>query len=162
MNLNLVQFKKLWSFSVGWLGVFCFFVFFFLLYLEESDYWSRTSSLRQQLAQSPALTLNKLYPISVSWWKMVISWIILKRKPQARSRALRRQRKAALLEVFWVFFLVFIYFVLSLLAALEEAAKRFQELKAQRESREALETEKNSRKPPPYKHIKVSLCPWKH
>lgn len=41
-------------------------------------------------------------------------------------------------------------------AALEEAAKRFQELKAQRESKEALEIERNSRKPPPYKHIKVS------
>ncbi|XP_035234563.1 histone-lysine N-methyltransferase NSD3-like isoform X1 [Anguilla anguilla] len=38
--------------------------------------------------------------------------------------------------------------------ALEEAAKRFQELKAQRESREALEQERNSRKPPPYKFIK--------
>uniref|UniRef100_A0A7M4DYU9 Histone-lysine N-methyltransferase NSD3 n=1 Tax=Crocodylus porosus TaxID=8502 RepID=A0A7M4DYU9_CROPO len=38
--------------------------------------------------------------------------------------------------------------------ALEEAAKRFQELKAQRESKEALENERNSRKPPPYKHIK--------
>ncbi|KAG8141296.1 hypothetical protein E2320_006929 [Naja naja] len=36
----------------------------------------------------------------------------------------------------------------------EEAAKRFQELKAQRESKEALEIERNSRKPPPYKHIK--------
>ncbi|MGH0131931.1 UNVERIFIED_CONTAM: hypothetical protein FKN15_057353 [Acipenser sinensis] len=40
--------------------------------------------------------------------------------------------------------------------ALEEAAKRFQELKAQRESKEALEMERNSRKPPPYKVIKVS------
>ncbi|XP_051025804.1 histone-lysine N-methyltransferase NSD3 isoform X2 [Acomys russatus] len=40
--------------------------------------------------------------------------------------------------------------------ALEEAAKRFQELKAQRESKEALEMEKTSRKPPPYKHIKVN------
>ncbi|XP_048846021.1 histone-lysine N-methyltransferase NSD3-like isoform X1 [Brienomyrus brachyistius] len=38
--------------------------------------------------------------------------------------------------------------------ALEEAAKRFQELKAQRESREALEQERNSRRPPPYKFIK--------
>ncbi|KAM9547841.1 histone-lysine N-methyltransferase NSD3-like isoform 1-T1 [Salvelinus alpinus] len=38
--------------------------------------------------------------------------------------------------------------------ALEEAARRFQELKAQRESREALEQERNSRKPPPYKYIK--------
>uniref|UniRef100_A0A8C8DRT5 Histone-lysine N-methyltransferase NSD3 n=1 Tax=Oryzias sinensis TaxID=183150 RepID=A0A8C8DRT5_9TELE len=38
--------------------------------------------------------------------------------------------------------------------ALEEAARRFQELKAQRESREALEQERNSRKPPPYKVIK--------
>ncbi|MEQ2224021.1 hypothetical protein ILYODFUR_003106 [Ilyodon furcidens] len=38
--------------------------------------------------------------------------------------------------------------------ALEEAARRFQELKAQRESREALEHERNSRKPPPYKIIK--------
>ncbi|XP_072243708.1 histone-lysine N-methyltransferase NSD3 isoform X3 [Leuresthes tenuis] len=38
--------------------------------------------------------------------------------------------------------------------ALEEAARRFQELKAQRESREALEQERNSRKPPPYKSIK--------
>ncbi|XP_045444827.1 histone-lysine N-methyltransferase NSD3 isoform X4 [Pipistrellus kuhlii] len=40
--------------------------------------------------------------------------------------------------------------------ALEEAAKRFQELKAQRESKEALEIEKNSKKPPPYKHIKAN------
>ncbi|XP_035867486.1 histone-lysine N-methyltransferase NSD3 isoform X9 [Phyllostomus discolor] len=40
--------------------------------------------------------------------------------------------------------------------ALEEAAKRFQELKAQRESKEAIEVEKNSRKPPPYKHIKAN------
>uniref|UniRef100_A0A6Q2Z9J0 Histone-lysine N-methyltransferase NSD3 n=1 Tax=Esox lucius TaxID=8010 RepID=A0A6Q2Z9J0_ESOLU len=38
--------------------------------------------------------------------------------------------------------------------ALEEAARRFHELKAQRESREALEQERNSRKPPPYKFIK--------
>ncbi|KAM8974282.1 histone-lysine N-methyltransferase NSD3 isoform 2-T2 [Pelodytes ibericus] len=38
--------------------------------------------------------------------------------------------------------------------ALEEAAKRFHELKAQRESKEVLEIERNSRKPPPYKHIK--------
>jgi histone-lysine N-methyltransferase NSD3 len=45
------------------------------------------------------------------------------------------------------------------LSALEEAAKRFQELKAQKESKEALEIEKNSRKPPPYKHIKVRLHP---
>ncbi|XP_039625171.1 histone-lysine N-methyltransferase NSD3 isoform X2 [Polypterus senegalus] len=40
--------------------------------------------------------------------------------------------------------------------ALEEAAKRFQELKAQRESKEALEMERNSRKPPPYKFIKFN------
>ncbi|XP_028268943.1 histone-lysine N-methyltransferase NSD3 isoform X5 [Parambassis ranga] len=39
---------------------------------------------------------------------------------------------------------------------LEEAARRFQELKAQRESREALEQERNSRKPPPYKFIKTN------
>ncbi|KAL4609557.1 histone-lysine N-methyltransferase NSD3-like [Arapaima gigas] len=38
--------------------------------------------------------------------------------------------------------------------ALEEAARRFQELKAQRENKEALEQERNSRKPPPYKFIK--------
>ncbi|TRY57703.1 hypothetical protein DNTS_025920 [Danionella cerebrum] len=38
--------------------------------------------------------------------------------------------------------------------ALEEAAKRFQELKAQRETKEALEQERSSRKPPPYKLIK--------
>uniref|UniRef100_A0A1A8FDW8 Histone-lysine N-methyltransferase NSD3 n=2 Tax=Nothobranchius korthausae TaxID=1143690 RepID=A0A1A8FDW8_9TELE len=40
--------------------------------------------------------------------------------------------------------------------ALEEAARRFQDLKAQRESREALEQERNSRKPPPYKLIKAN------
>lgn len=39
--------------------------------------------------------------------------------------------------------------------ALEEAGKRFQELKAQRETKEALEQERNSRRPPPYKLIKV-------
>ncbi|XP_056103865.1 histone-lysine N-methyltransferase NSD3 isoform X2 [Rhinichthys klamathensis goyatoka] len=38
--------------------------------------------------------------------------------------------------------------------ALEEAGKRFQELKAQRETKEALEQERNSRRPPPYKLIK--------
>ena len=58
----------------------------------------------------------------------------------------------------YLFFGIYIL-CLVLLAALEEAAKRFQELKAQRESKEALEIEKNSRKPPPYKHIKVSLYP---
>ncbi|XP_064421578.1 histone-lysine N-methyltransferase NSD3 isoform X3 [Latimeria chalumnae] len=40
--------------------------------------------------------------------------------------------------------------------ALDEAAKRFQELKAQRESKEALENERNSRKPIPYKHIRTN------
>ncbi|KAG9263388.1 histone-lysine N-methyltransferase NSD3 [Astyanax mexicanus] len=40
--------------------------------------------------------------------------------------------------------------------ALEEAAKRFQELKAQRETKEALEQERNSRRPPPYKLIKAN------
>ncbi|XP_036384462.1 histone-lysine N-methyltransferase NSD3-like isoform X1 [Megalops cyprinoides] len=38
--------------------------------------------------------------------------------------------------------------------ALEEAARRFLELKAQRENKEALEQERQSRKPPPYKFIK--------
>ncbi|XP_076140069.1 histone-lysine N-methyltransferase NSD3 isoform X2 [Alosa pseudoharengus] len=38
--------------------------------------------------------------------------------------------------------------------ALEEAARRFQELRAQRETKEALEQERNSRRPPPYKLIK--------
>lgn len=67
--------------------------------------------------------------------------------------------KATLLVVF-VYLVWDVYMLcLVLLAALEEAAKRFQELKAQRESKEALEIEKNSRKPPPYKHIKVSLHP---
>ncbi|MEE6527691.1 hypothetical protein FKM82_029253, partial [Ascaphus truei] len=42
----------------------------------------------------------------------------------------------------------------SFYPALEEAAKRFQELKAQRECKEAQEIERSSRKPPPYKHIK--------
>ncbi|XP_076875957.1 histone-lysine N-methyltransferase NSD3 isoform X3 [Brachyhypopomus gauderio] len=40
--------------------------------------------------------------------------------------------------------------------ALEEAARRFQELKAQRETKEALEQERSSRRPPPYKLIKVN------
>ncbi|XP_063065935.1 histone-lysine N-methyltransferase NSD3 isoform X3 [Engraulis encrasicolus] len=40
--------------------------------------------------------------------------------------------------------------------ALEEAARRFQELKAQRETKEALEQERNSRRPPPYKPIKFN------
>lgn len=78
--------------------------------------------------------------------------------PQARFRALGRQCKTVFLTVFVCFFGIYIL-CLVFLAALEEAAKRFQELKAQRESREALEIEKNSRKPPPYKHIKVSPCP---
>lgn len=52
-----------------------------------------------------------------------------------------------------------IFWVAIHLLALEEAARRFQELKAQRESREALKQDRNSRKPPPYKFIKVSR--WK-
>ncbi|XP_035391480.1 histone-lysine N-methyltransferase NSD3 isoform X3 [Electrophorus electricus] len=40
--------------------------------------------------------------------------------------------------------------------ALEEAARRFQELKAQRETKEALEQERSTRRPPPYKLIKVN------
>ncbi|XP_068130719.1 histone-lysine N-methyltransferase NSD3 isoform X4 [Hyperolius riggenbachi] len=40
--------------------------------------------------------------------------------------------------------------------ALEESAKRFHELKAQRESKKALEVERNSGKPPAYKHIKAN------
>ncbi|XP_067838945.1 histone-lysine N-methyltransferase NSD2 isoform X1 [Heptranchias perlo] len=40
--------------------------------------------------------------------------------------------------------------------ALQEAAERFQDLKAQRETREAQENERNGRKPPPYRHIRVN------
>ncbi|XP_078285208.1 histone-lysine N-methyltransferase NSD3 isoform X4 [Rhinoraja longicauda] len=40
--------------------------------------------------------------------------------------------------------------------ALEEAAKRFQELKALKESKEALENERNDRKPPAYRFIKAN------
>lgn len=42
-----------------------------------------------------------------------------------------------------------------------EAAERFEELKAQKEMRQLQEEKKNDKKPPPYKHIKVSphlLC----
>ncbi|XP_072517502.1 histone-lysine N-methyltransferase, H3 lysine-36 specific isoform X2 [Salminus brasiliensis] len=40
--------------------------------------------------------------------------------------------------------------------ALEEAAKRFQELQAEKELRQLQEDRKNDKKPPPYKHIKVN------
>ncbi|XP_055518087.1 histone-lysine N-methyltransferase NSD3 isoform X2 [Leucoraja erinacea] len=40
--------------------------------------------------------------------------------------------------------------------ALEEAAKRFQELKALKECKEALENERNERKPPAYRFIKAN------
>ncbi|XP_072923856.1 uncharacterized protein nsd1a isoform X2 [Hemitrygon akajei] len=40
--------------------------------------------------------------------------------------------------------------------ALQEAAERFEELKAQRETRQAQEDKRNEKKPPPYKHIKVN------
>uniref|UniRef100_A0A4W3GW55 Histone-lysine N-methyltransferase NSD2 n=1 Tax=Callorhinchus milii TaxID=7868 RepID=A0A4W3GW55_CALMI len=40
--------------------------------------------------------------------------------------------------------------------ALQEAGDRFQDLKAQRETREAQENERNGRKPPPYKPIKIN------
>lgn len=43
------------------------------------------------------------------------------------------------------------YFIDSL--ALQEAEARFREIKLQREARE---TQENERKPPPYKHIKVT------
>lgn len=44
----------------------------------------------------------------------------------------------------------------SLSSALEEAAVRFRELQAEKELRQLQEDRKNDRKPPPYKHIKVS------
>uniref|UniRef100_A0A4W3H832 Histone-lysine N-methyltransferase, H3 lysine-36 specific n=1 Tax=Callorhinchus milii TaxID=7868 RepID=A0A4W3H832_CALMI len=40
--------------------------------------------------------------------------------------------------------------------ALQEAAERFEELKAQKETRQAQEEKRNEKKPPPYKHIKVN------
>uniref|UniRef100_UPI00358EDF5A histone-lysine N-methyltransferase NSD2 isoform X2 n=1 Tax=Myxine glutinosa TaxID=7769 RepID=UPI00358EDF5A len=40
--------------------------------------------------------------------------------------------------------------------ALQEAANRFQELKMQQALRDAMENEKNQRKPHPYKHIKIN------
>ncbi|XP_078267758.1 uncharacterized protein LOC144600162 isoform X2 [Rhinoraja longicauda] len=40
--------------------------------------------------------------------------------------------------------------------ALQEAAERFEELKAQRETKQAQEDRRNEKKPPPYKHIKVN------
>lgn len=43
--------------------------------------------------------------------------------------------------------------------ALEEAAVRFRELQAEKELRQLQEDRKNDRKPPPYKHIKVSMRP---
>lgn len=40
--------------------------------------------------------------------------------------------------------------------ALAEAAERFKELQTEREMRQLQEDRKNDKKPPPYKHIKVS------
>lgn len=40
--------------------------------------------------------------------------------------------------------------------ALTEAAERFKELQAEREMRQLQEDRKNDKKPPPYRHIKVS------
>ncbi|XP_067899431.1 histone-lysine N-methyltransferase NSD2-like [Heterodontus francisci] len=40
--------------------------------------------------------------------------------------------------------------------ALQEAAERFEELKTQRETRQAQEDKRNEKKPPPYKHIKAN------
>lgn len=61
--------------------------------------------------------------------------------------------EAFLLAVF--IFNLFLFF--ANISALEEAAERFQDLKAQRETREAQENERNGRKPPPYKHIRVGI-----
>lgn len=40
--------------------------------------------------------------------------------------------------------------------ALDEAAGRFRELQAEKELRQLQEDRRNDKKPPPYKHIKVS------
>lgn len=45
---------------------------------------------------------------------------------------------------------------LPLFKALTEAAGRFKELQAEREMRQLQEDRKNDKKPPPYRHIKVS------
>lgn len=47
---------------------------------------------------------------------------------------------------------------LPLFKALTEAAERFKELQAEREMRQLQEDRKNDKKPPPYRHIKVSSC----
>lgn len=78
---------------------------------------------------------------------------------QERYFLLRRFFPSSVLNFYKVYFFKVAHFHESwevvYVLALEEAARRFQELKAQRESREALEQERNSRKPPPYKFIKV-------
>lgn len=42
------------------------------------------------------------------------------------------------------------------LPALDEAAERFRQLQAEKELRQLQEDRRNDKKPPPYKHIKVS------
>lgn len=41
--------------------------------------------------------------------------------------------------------------------ALDEAAERFRELQAEKELRQLQEDRRNDKKPPPYKHVKVSI-----
>lgn len=43
-----------------------------------------------------------------------------------------------------------------MIKALSEAAERFKELQTEREMRQLQEDRKNDKKPPPYRHIKVS------
>lgn len=43
------------------------------------------------------------------------------------------------------------------LPALDEAAERFKELQAEKELRQLQEDRRNDKKPPPYKHIKVTI-----
>ena len=45
---------------------------------------------------------------------------------------------------------------MSVFIALTEAAERFRELQAEKEMRQLQEDRKNDKKPPPYRHIKVS------
>lgn len=113
---------------------------------------------------APTTTTGSIKAVSFPTWRVTRTLSLVRSTSTKPSRKVLSSWEA--LSCFCIEFLQSLFFKVAhfheswevmYVLALEEAARRFQELKAQRESREALEQERNSRKPPPYKFIKV-LC----
>lgn len=91
------------------------------------------------------------------WWQD-FDTSVLNQYKEGRDRALQKYSDFLCQKAHQMSIILYMFFVvIQPPTALEEAAKRFQELQAEKELRQLQEDRRNDKKPPPYRHIKV----WK-